>query len=105
MGSLATRRGIAAALLIALAGCGGHRHVQASSNSPAAPAPGGGLSVSGSVHSSTINTLIVLGLLLGIYQAGEPEPMQSGVPDPSRRVAEQDCTRPLEDASANLRCR
>lgn len=108
LGSIGPRRRLAAAALIVLLGAAGcsHRHAQVSvSSAPAGPPQGGGLSVSGSVHSSTVNTLIVLGVLLGIYQAGDPGAAQAGMPDPSRRVAEQDCTRPIEDAAANLRCR
>jgi len=34
-----------------------------------------------------------------------PRSAREPAPDPSRRVVEQDCTKPIEDRSANLKCR
>jgi hypothetical protein len=50
--------------------------------------------------------------MIGIFagassHSGQAMPPTAPVPelDPTRRVAEQDCTKPIEDWSANLRCR
>ena len=117
-------RGIVLSLALLVAGCAGHRNVQVAASS--APAPGsptaGSVSFS-SYNRSFVGDLIVIGTLLGLYYGSEREAGEYGVraranpfdaiqpttpapePDPSRRVLEQDCTRPLEDRSANLKCR
>lgn len=103
------RRAIAAGLLaLALAGCGGHSYVQVGSSG----SPSTGVSTGGSVSVqgySTLGTLLALAVLAGAsWQADHAAPPFShAVPalDPSRRVTERDCTQPIEDWSANLRCR
>lgn len=113
---------LALALALLLAGCGGHSNVQLASNTT----PSGGVSTSGSVQArsqSALGVLIAIGVLMGVSYANDrqqesegsryqpnffgPEAPSMRMPelDPSRRVREQDCTRPIEDRSANLKCR
>jgi len=101
---------VAAALACAqLAGCGGHSNVQFASSG----APATGVSSGGSVRvqgTSTLGALFAIGVIAGASYASEhpramparyvPPPM-----DPARRVDERDCTQPIEDWSANLKCR
>ena len=115
-----------AALFVALlaAGCGGHQNVQVAASSGRSPGSPAASSVSVSSNNrSIVGDLIVIGALLGLYHAGEREAGEYGLriranpfdaieatrpappPDPSRRVLEQDCTRQIEDRSANLKCR
>jgi ABC-type phosphate transport system substrate-binding protein len=111
-GSIVARRPLAAASLLALlallvTGCGGHSNVQfASSGSPATGvSTGGSVSVQG---STALGTLLAIGVLAGAsYHGDHVVPPGPRVPemDPARRVVEVDCTRPIEDWSANLRCR
>jgi hypothetical protein len=108
-GPIAARRRLAAAGLLCLcvAGCGGHSYVQASSSgSPATGvSSGGSVSVQG---RNTVGALLMIGIFAGASShSGQAMPPTAPVPelDPTRRVAEQDCTKPIEDWSANLRCR
>lgn len=104
-----TRRRVAAAFLLACltAGCGGHSNVQFASSG----APGTGVSSGGTVSvqgSSTLGTLLAIGILAGASWHGDHSvPLAPRDPelDPARRVVERDCTKPIEDWSANLRCR
>jgi hypothetical protein len=95
---------VAAALLFALgtAGCGGNSNlVIGSSGSSAA-----GISVEGS--STTVSSLLTILMLVNASRLGDQVgPPAQYVPemDTSRRVVERDCTKPIEDWSANLRCR
>ncbi len=95
--------GIAAALAVSLAGCGGNANVQANSNNGSA---------SGAVNfpgRTSFGTLLSLIFLAGVsYESALAVSRQSApIPDldPSRRVVEHDCTKPIEDWSANLKCR
>lgn len=106
---LVARNRLAAAVVLALlaAGCGGHSNVQfVSSGAPPTGVSGGGsVSVQG---SSTAAALAAIVILSGVAYRSEQGmlPVQ-WVPemDPARRVAEQDCTKPIADSSANLKCR
>jgi hypothetical protein len=96
-----TRRRLAAALLLALglSGCGGNSNLQFSSGgAPAGTATGGSVSVYG---TTTFGTLLTIGFVGAALSGGYRAPEM----DPSRRIAERDCTKPIEDWSANLRCR
>jgi hypothetical protein len=99
---------IAAALLVlCLAGCNGGNYGYAvnvsSMQAPAPPPPNASLSVtttsSGAGFFGALFALGMIGVASGILPFYGPEM------DPDRRVAERDCTRPIEDYSANLRCR
>jgi len=95
-------RGTAIALTMLLAGCGGNANVQAISGNGSAT---GAVSIPGRTSFGTLLSII---FLAGVSYEGErgPSPtIQVPEPDTARRVAVQDCTRPIEDWSANLKCR
>ena len=110
-GSIVARRGMmrttALALAMALCGCGGNANVQVNS--------GSGSMVSASIPgASSVAALLSAIFLAGIsYESDRdaarlapyPGSLREPEPDPTRRVVEHDCTRPIEDWSANLRCR
>jgi len=95
---------IPALLAFALAGCN-NAYVQLSSGTPlpTPPPPGGSLNVYGN-GTSALGALLAIGLFSFVTTGGTPfyavPPM-----DPERRVVEHDCTKPIEDPGANLRCR
>jgi hypothetical protein len=98
------RSRIAAALhALCIAGCSGNSAWRVSSGAPTPPPPPVGGSVS--VYSTSAG----FGAFLGMVLFGAATNYGSGLHalpmDPDRRVAEQDCTKPIEDPSANLRCR
>jgi len=113
-------RTIAVAAAAFLAGCA-HTQTQLTIGGTA-PGTGG---VTGSVNvraGSASAALIAIGVLAGAayaesreagvrYRANpflalDPDSPRSAPPmSEVRRVNEQDCTRPIEDAAANLRCR
>jgi len=115
-------RGLALSFALLIAGCGGHSNVQlASSGSPST-----GVSTGGSVHvqgRSTFAALLAIGILAGASYASDRDyesagmqhrsspfmPMQRDLPvpelDATRTVNEQDCSRPIENRSANLKCK
>jgi hypothetical protein len=122
-------KALAAAVLLAsfVAGCS---HVQVNANSAtssgAAAAPSSGTSVTSSsagVQASSgsrglTNAIIAVGLVAGaIEYSRDPRPFPSpaallpaNTPPapalaPDRRVSEQDCTRPIDLSSGNLRCK
>ena len=105
---------LAVALALLLAGCGGNANVQANSSNGSA---------SGSVNfpgRSSLGALLSIVFLAGVSYESDREMARSGrfpnssdLPggphapelDPSRRIVEHDCTKPIEDWSANLKCR
>jgi len=115
----------AAAFALSLAGCGGDSYMRLSSGGT----PPAGVSSSGSsvyVQSSgagsALGTLIAAVILATQSYLSDQEQREAGmstswpdsypapgraVPalDASRRVLEQDCTRPIADRSANLKCK
>lgn len=103
------KRGAVLLLALLVMGCGGNSNVQLSS--------GGTVAVQG---RTTLGGLIAVGVLGatvyaesdndGIrYRASPFDAIGPARPapqlDPARRVLEQDCSQPIEDWSANLRCR
>ena len=95
-------RGIAVVLAVLLAGCGGNSNLQANSSNGSAS---GAVSFPGRTNFGTLLSLI---FLAGVsYESDRMTPRSGPVPelDPARRVVEHDCTRPIEDWSANLKCR
>jgi hypothetical protein len=115
-----------ALLAAVLAGCSAHTSLRIGSGS-ASIAPGtsvtstsAGLSVQ---STSTAGVLLAIGVLAAAtygserggyairtranpFLALDPSAPRMALPlDESRRVNEQDCTRPIADVSANLRCR
>ena len=113
------RRWLAALLCALLAGCSSQANVRAGfSGGAGGVAPGtasGGASLTAQIASATVaGTLITVGMLAAAWHGADrerygPGAFPSGAPvpplDESRRVNEQDCTRPIEDGAANLRCR
>jgi len=95
-------RGAAIALTMLLAGCGGNANVQATSSNGSAT---GIVSIPG---RTSFGTLLSIVFLAGVSYEGERGPsrtIQVPEPDPTRRVVEHDCTKPIEDWSANLKCK
>lgn len=104
-------RGLAVVLALLLAGCGGNANVQANSSSGSAS---GAVSFPG---RSSLGTLLSIVFLAGVSYESDQEMARfshfSHLPggphapehDPSRRIVEHDCTKPIEDWSANLKCR
>jgi hypothetical protein len=111
-GPIAARRGLAFAAAFLLAGCGGNSNVQVS---------GGGPQPTVSAQGNTpLGRLVLIGVIAavgyesykdGVYYRANPfdaiQPARPAPPplDASRRVLEVDCSKPIEDWSANLRCR
>ena len=100
-------RALALSLVMLLAGCGGHASVQMSSNTVTP----GGVSSGGAVQAqsnSTLGVLLAIGVLMGAsYATDRAMPPAEPAPglDPARRVLMHDCTQPIVDWSANLRCK
>jgi hypothetical protein len=117
------RAATAIVLVVLLAGCAARTHVQYGAGS----ITGSGSSVNASsaamnvqASGSTAAVLIGLGIAASVAQAqndgviyrvnpfrGFFESAPAPAPElaPVRNVNEQDCTRPIEDWSANLKCR
>jgi hypothetical protein len=81
-------------LPLLLCGCGGHSSVQLGS---------GSVPTAGFQGSTTAGALLMIGVLAGVSdgQARVPPP---GL-DADRAVNAQDCSKPIGNSSANLKCR
>lgn len=95
---------IALLLALLLAGC--HAHTGAISGpgtSNAAPGASGSMNLH---PGRAVGTLLELGFVAAIM-LGEDDYAGRAAPqlDPTRRVAEQDCSKPIGDPAANLRCK
>jgi hypothetical protein len=97
-------RRVALALTLILAGCHAHTGVGFATGTPGALAPA---SASVSVHAGpALGALIGLGIIAAAAREDWETTERLAPPlDATRRVAAQDCSRPIEDPSANLRCR
>jgi len=91
-----------------IAGCA---HGQVQFNGGAASTTSGGTAISSSsaglnvqASGSTAAALIGLGIAGAVIYRSEASGRAPELA-PVRRVNEQDCTRPIEDISANLKCR
>lgn len=95
---------LAAALaVLALAGCANSSWQFSSGGAPVPMPTSAGASVS-TTSASWFATLLTFGLIN--YSMSGGTPFYAAPPmDPQRRVVEQDCTKPIEDPAANLRCR
>jgi hypothetical protein len=91
---------LALAVALALSGCANSAWRVAGPSAPPPPV-GGSASVSG---TSSLGALFALGLV-GFFTAGGTPFYAMPEMNPDRRVVEQDCSKPLEDPGANLRCR
>ncbi len=113
-------------VLLLVAGCS-HVSIDARTNTSAGgavPPPGtsvtsGGASVS--IHSHSLAALVIAGMFIAAAAdySREARPFPSfstfadwfrGAPPPreldsTRRISEQDCTRPVDDSSGNIRCK
>lgn len=109
-------RGIVVLFAMLAAGCGGNSYVQVSANT----LPAGGVSSGGSVYAqsngSAAGALFVIGMLASVLYADDSQPRGFGFGylgtryvspplDASRTVNEQDCSKPIENWSANLKCK
>ena len=95
-------------LTVFIAGCS---HAQVQFSGGAASTTSGGTAISSSsaglnvqASGSTAAALIGLGIAGAVIYRSEASGRAPELA-PMRRVNEQDCTRPIEDISANLRCR
>ena len=109
------------AAAIAVAGCAARSQVQVNAGAASSAASPAAISSSSSgLNVSTGGSVLVTLIGLGIIAAAAPDDASrpggdhSALAGPSRdappllsgrRVNEQDCGRPIEDASANLKCR
>jgi hypothetical protein len=96
---MARMRRLAIVLALLAAGCASHTRIATGEGGA------GGVRLGIDVQSgSAVGAIVAIGVLGAMYGAGS----ESASPPPlvaSRAVREQDCTKPLEDPSANLRCR
>ena len=100
--------GLAAA---ALAGCGGN--YAAHSASAGAAGSSGSVVVDGGLHasvtisiSSTAANVIAAGALIGFLAVGNNvSPLRPAAMREDRTINEQDCTQPIANGLANLKCR
>jgi hypothetical protein len=94
-------RTLTASVVVLLAGCGGNGNVQVNSSGASTASA----SVPGYSRVGTLLSIVFLGGLA--YESERAMPSSVRVPDldPLRRVVEHDCTKPIEDWSANLKCR
>jgi hypothetical protein len=105
-----------------IAGCSSSGNVRVGlSGNTGGVAPGtasAGASLTAQIASATVaGTLITVGMLAAAWHGAEADRLagrygsefapNAPLPplDGSRRVNEQDCTRPIEDGGANLKCR
>jgi len=106
-------------LAILLAGCSANTNVRFGTGATSVP-PGTAVASSSIgaqvTYGSAAATLIGIAILAAAWHASESDrygvdrldpfaPVGRGQLDASRRVYEQDCTRPIEDWSANLKCK
>lgn len=95
-------RVVALSLAVALCGCGGNANAQANSS-------GGSKASVNFPGASRFATLLSVLFLAGVSYESDRAVLPHSAPvpelDPTRRVAEHDCTKPIEDWSANLKCR
>jgi hypothetical protein len=106
-------RAVVMPLALLVAGCGGQANVQIRGSGvpgfttlPAGTAASGG-SLSASIQGgSAAGALLAIGLLgATVFSEGDRFHNRPPALDPARMVNEQDCSRPIENWSANLKCR
>jgi hypothetical protein len=103
------------ALALALGGCSARMHVNTNTVAPSAPPPGTavhGAGVRVHIHGGSLAAAVIAAVFLAAAweeeRRGEAAfgPRETAPPlAPNRHVNEQECTRPIADASANLKCR
>ena len=117
-------RGVALFLVVVLGGCGGYAGIAVNSGGrPVGGAPGiGTVDLRGNPNSA-VTAVIATGMLAGAvygsqsagsygwtFRANPFDAIRRTPPalpalDPARTVNEQDCSKPIENWSANLKCR
>lgn len=107
-------RTLALLCAICLAGCASDLHLRTAAATRSVPNPGG-VNAGGAIEirsasSSIAGVLVGLGIFALVVQGERPFATQDAghetyALDPTRSVSEQDCTRPLQEAGGNLRCR
>jgi len=96
------RRIVCVLVVALLAGCS-TTSVTITSGSTGAP-PRGGLQVQAHASGRAAAALILAGLLLSYADWVAPG-RQPPLLEPGRHISEQDCTRPIDPAAGNLRCK
>jgi hypothetical protein len=92
----------------ALAGCGGQYVAVGTAGAPSAAVvapPGFSASISISLSSTAANILSASALIGFLAVGNEWLPLASAPMREDRTVNEQDCTKPIADPTANLKCR
>jgi hypothetical protein len=95
-----------AGLLLAFVLASGCAHTHTSVNAgtgTGTTSVGGSVSVHG--HSNSLAALIFAGMFLAAAMTYREPPASPPELDSSRRVNEQDCTKPIDEAAGNLKCR
>jgi hypothetical protein len=88
---------------LAIGGCS-HTSVQTGWDGTSSSSSGASVGISGGGTATWL--LIGIGLIAaGEYSSGPSAAPATPELDKSRRVNEQDCTQPIKDWSANLKCR
>ncbi len=102
-------RFLAAARVTLLAGCSTHYQLNAASGMlppggavPGTTASGGAAQLQ--ANGSGAAALLAVGILAAVA-ATQPSAAPAPQLAPGRRVNEQDCTKPIADPAANLKCR
>jgi hypothetical protein len=98
---------VSALTAAALAGCGGNYAAHSGGGSSGSVVVDGGLhaSVTFSISSTAAN-VIAAGALIGFLAAGnDASPLRPAPMRQDRTINEQDCTKQIANAAANLRCR
>ena len=112
---------VALLVVVTIAGCA-HTHTSVNANTGSMSGTittGGAVSVHG--HSDGLAALVIAGMFIAAaadYSQNPPPPPRfssfadwfRGTPpppemDPSRRINEQDCTKPVDFSAGNLRCK
>jgi hypothetical protein len=98
---------LAALLLtvVMIAGCA-HTHTTVDAGAGTASGTttvGGSVSVHG--HGNSLAALIFAGMFLAAAMTYREPPASPPELDADRRINEQDCTKPIDEAAGNLKCR
>ena len=92
------------ALLLVAALMTGCAHTHSSVNAGTGTTTvGGTVSVQG--HGNSLAALIFAGMFLAAAMTYREPPASAPELDASRRINEQDCTKPIDESAGNLRCR
>jgi len=95
---------LVALLLVAalITGCA-HTHSSVNAGTGTSTTVGGSVSVQG--HGNSLAALIFAGMFLAAALTYREPPAFPPELDASRRINEQDCTKPIDESAGNLKCR